>query len=249
MSAVRASGLSAMKGSKRHICWYVNEAPDQLDAALFSASPSLAGAAASEPTWVSPLADEGYEEFWNERFLERLELLDDHLEAFREFWPFKPWVNGKVNPRGTPHWDALARVPLADGTYGAVMVEAKAHRGELVKRNDKSKADAASLKKITKSLAVARDYYGVAATAPAWESRYYQFCNRLAHLWWMNEQANVPAWVVWLLIVDDPVWRDRMTAPQWHDAFEAIKRDVGLSSRHGLADRISVVYLPAAPEA
>jgi hypothetical protein len=65
----------------------------------------------------------------------------------------------------------------------------------------------------------------------------------------MNEQANVPSWVVWLLIVDDPVWRDRMTAPQWHDALEAIKRDVGLPSRHGLADRISVVYLPAAPKA
>jgi hypothetical protein len=52
-----------MKGSKRHICWYVNEAPDILNAALFSASPSLAEAAASEPEWVSPLADDGYEEF------------------------------------------------------------------------------------------------------------------------------------------------------------------------------------------
>ena len=92
MSAARASGLSAMKGSKRHVCWYVNEGRgrDILNAALFSASPSLAGAAASEPTWVSPLADEGYEEFWNERFLDRLELLAGHLEAFREFWPFKP---------------------------------------------------------------------------------------------------------------------------------------------------------------
>jgi hypothetical protein len=240
-----------MKGSKRHICRYVNEpsARDHLNAALFSASPSLADAAASAPEWVSPLAEEGYEEYWNERFLERLDLLDDHLESFREFWPFKPWLNGKVNPRGTPHWDAIARVPLTAGDRGAVMVEAKAHRGELVKPKDRSKADAKSLEKIRTSFAEVRGFYEVAAHAPPWETRYYQFCNRLAHLWWMNERAEVPTWLVWVLIVDDPVWRDRMTAPQWHRAVAAIKSEVGLSAGHRLADKISVVYLPAAPDA
>src|SRR5438445_1333983 len=92
-----------MKGSKRHICWYVNDAPDRLNAALFSASPSLAGTATADPTWLSPLAEDAYEECWNERFLERLDLIDDHLDSFQEFWPFKPRANGKVNPRGTPH--------------------------------------------------------------------------------------------------------------------------------------------------
>jgi hypothetical protein len=241
--------VTAMKGSKRHVCWYVNEAPDLLNAALFSASPSLVAAASAEPKWVSPLAGDAYEEFWNERFLQRLNLLDDHLESFREFWPFKPWVNGKVSPRGTPHWDALAQVPLGGDRWGAVMVEAKAHRGELVKPNDRSKADARSLDRIRESFAKVRDYYGVAKTIPPWESRYYQFCNRLAHLWWMNERAKVTTWLVWMLIVDDPVWRDRMTAPQWYDAFQTIKSEVGLPAQHRLTDRINVVYLPAAPEA
>jgi hypothetical protein len=160
--------MSQMKGSKRHICWYVNEAPHQLNAALFSASPSLAGAAAADPTWLSPLADDDYQEYWNEPFLERLDLLEKHLESFREFWPFKPSRNGKPSPRGTPHWDALAQVPLMRGGRGVVMVEAKAHRGELLKRNDKSKADATSLDKIKKSMAAARAHYGVAATVPPW---------------------------------------------------------------------------------
>jgi hypothetical protein len=41
-----------------------------------------------------------------------------------------------------------------------------------------------------------------------------------------------------------------MTAPQWHDAVQAnIKREVDLRPGHRLADRISVVYLPPAPEA
>jgi hypothetical protein len=242
-----SEGGTSMKGSKRHICWYVNEAAGGLNAALFSASPSLAAAAVSDPTWVSPLADEGYDELWNERFLERLDLLDEHLESFHEFWPFKPWSNGKVNPRGTPHWDAVARVPLSRGSQGVLMVEAKAHRGELLKPNDKSKADAESLAKIRKSFGQVRNYFGVAETEPPWESGYYQFCNRLAHLWWMNERAKVPTWLVWVLIVDDSVWRDRMTAPQWHEAFQTIKRKVGLPEEHRLADKISVVYLPPAP--
>ena len=63
----------------------------------------------------------------------------------------------------------------------------------------------------------------------------------------MNQRAKVPTWLVWLLIVDDPVWRDRMTAPQWHGVFQTIKNEVGLSARHRLKDKISVVYLPAAP--
>jgi hypothetical protein len=84
---------------------------------------------------------------------------------------------------------------------------------------------------------------------PPWESRYYQFCNRLAHLWWMNKRAKVPTWLVWVLIVDDPVWPDRLTAPQWHQAFQTIKREVGLPPRHRLKDQIGVIYLPAAPAA
>jgi hypothetical protein len=238
-----------MKGSKRHICWYVNDAPDRLNAALFSASPSLARAATSDPDWVSPLADDDYDEFWNERFLERLELLNDHLDSFRKFWPFKPWVNNKVNPRGTPHWDALARVPLIGGSLGAVLVEAKAHRGELVKPSDHSKADAQSLEKIRKSFADVRDFYGVAEAVAPWESHYYQFCNRLAHLYWMNERAKVPTWLIWVLIVDDPAWpSDAMTATQWHETFQLIKTEVGLPAEHPLAEQIRVVYLPAAPE-
>jgi decaprenyl-phosphate phosphoribosyltransferase len=40
---------------------------------------------------------------------------------------------------------------------------------------------------------------------------------------------------------------DRMTASQWHESFEAIKKEVGLSASHALTDQVSVVYHPAAP--
>ena len=49
------------------------------------------------------------------------------------------------------------------------MVEAKAHRGELLKLNDASGATPASLDKIKTSFATARDYLGIPASVPAWE--------------------------------------------------------------------------------
>ena len=64
--------MAEAKGSLRHVRWYVNQAPDQLDAAVFTASSSLAAAATQRPEWVSPLAGDDYLECWNERFLERL---------------------------------------------------------------------------------------------------------------------------------------------------------------------------------
>jgi hypothetical protein len=48
-----------------------------LSALSFLVLMPLAEAAVSEPEWVSPLADDGCEEFWNERFLQRLDLLDN----------------------------------------------------------------------------------------------------------------------------------------------------------------------------
>jgi hypothetical protein len=65
----------------------------------------------------------------------------------------------------------------------------------------------------------------------------------------MNEQAKIPTWLVWVLIVGDPAWpKDALSAPKWHEAFEMIKAEVGLPAQHPLADRISVVYLQPAPE-
>ena len=181
-------------------------------------------------------------------FLERLDLLDKHLDSFRDFWPFTPWVDGRISPRGTPHWDALARVPLKAGSSGVVMVEAKAHRGEFVKPDDKSGAQPEALSKIKASFETVRAFYGISATAPAWESRYYQVGNRLAHLYWMNEDAKVPTWLVWVFVVDDPVWRDGLSASEWHEAFETVKKEIGLPSQHPLVDRVVAVYLPPAPE-
>lgn len=127
------------------------------------------------------------------------------------------------------------------------MVEAKAHRGELLKLNDASGAMPDSLDKIKRSCVATRDYLGVPASAPAWESHHYQMGNRLSHLYWMNVIAKMPTWLVWVFIVDDPVWQDSLSAWKWHQAFEQVKAAVGLPPDNPLADKITAIYLPASP--
>ena len=230
----RLGGERKAKGSLSHIRAYVNEDSEMLDAAIFSAAPSLVAEARGDLRWVSPLASDGHLECWNERFLERLDLLD-RLQSFQEFWPF--------SGSGTPHWDALATVPTTDGV-GVVMVEAKAHRGELVKPGDATGSTGSALAQISRSCTIAREFFGVPADTRPWETSYYQVGNRLAHLYWMVTKAQMPTWLVWVFIVNDPVWSDALTAHQWHAQFEAVKHAVGLRSGHPLEHRIAAVYLP-----
>ena len=63
----------------------------------------------------------------------------------------------------------------------------------------------------------------------------------------MNVIAKMPTWLVWVFIVDDPVWPDRLSAWKWHQTFEQVKAAVGLPPDNPLTDKITAVYLPASP--
>jgi hypothetical protein len=234
------AGMVDPEGSEWHIRWYVNSRADLLDAAIYTALPSLATAATGQrPDWRSPCPPD-FEELCNERFIKVLDL-DQHLDAFRGFWPF--------SGRGTPNWDAAAVVPLVGGD-GVVLVEAKAHIGEFDKHDDKSGAkDETSKQMIDDALMAARRFYTVPPGAPDWRLHYYQVCNRLTHLWWMCTKADMPTWLVWLFIVDDPYWppSQRFSAALAQTTYLHVMQTVGLPSTHPLDDRIAAVCLPPSP--
>jgi hypothetical protein len=226
------------KGSLRHIRCYVNDPAlrPHLDALLFTASPTLAAQATGRLAWVSPLAGEAYKEYSDAGFLRACGLGPDACASLQGFWP-----------PGGPEWDALATVPLATSEKGVVLVEAKAHLGEL-KERDATGAVGDSLTTIMKSLEKVREYLGVPASARPWHEAYYQVCNRLAHLYFLNEELRVPAWMVWVLIIDAPEWSDRAGPWEWAEHFATTLAAIGLPSTHPLQDRIAVAFVPAAPE-
>jgi hypothetical protein len=105
-----------------------------------------------------------------------------------------------------------------------------------------------SLKRIKASLQEARQYFGVAPEAEAWHQIYYQVCNRLAHLYFLNEKLHVPTWLVWLFIVDAPEWQDRAGPGPWARRFAEALSDIGMPGSFPLRERVAVVFAPPAPD-
>ena len=85
----------AYKKSQLQIQIAVNRNREELERELLDAVPSLAELD-PELDWVSPLEDEGFDELWDARLVERMGR-SDLVDKLATYWP-----------PGGPHWDAVA---------------------------------------------------------------------------------------------------------------------------------------------
>ncbi len=109
---------------------------------------------ASRIDWRSPLKDDGFAEYRDGEFLDRIGL--DHLRpALKEFWP----------KRG-PQWDALALSDRGD----VLLVEAKAHVAEMCSPG--TAAGPESRERINQALATCADRLGARASRAAWTDHF-----------------------------------------------------------------------------
>lgn len=214
----------ATRGSQKWVQLLVNENPRLLTDAV------RAAAKLSKDwmvRWVSPLMSDDWAEYRDMDFLAAMGLgrLADDLE---KFWP-----------EGGPQWDALGR--SNDG--GAVLVEAKSHTGELA---SSCGATEDSLRMIERSLDATRVALGAEPTAD-WLNGFYQYANRLAHLYFF-QHSRVPARLVFLYFVNDAEMGGPTSAGQWKTFLESAYRHLGLRAAllpHGVVDVfIDVSTLP-----
>lgn len=121
-------------------------------------------------------------------------LTADQREALRAWWL-------AARERGnTPNWDIVSTCQIAGG-QGLVIVEAKAHRGEL-HRDGKDSGNAGNDKCISAAVAAANDALGGRATG--WglcTDTHYQLCNRFAWAWKVAS-LDVPVVLVYLGFLD-----------------------------------------------
>ena len=90
---------------------------------------------------------------------------------------------------------------------------------------------------------------GVAVDMGRWHQSYFQACNRIAHLYFLNEKLNVPTWLVWLFVTDAPEWPKGCAKPDvWLKHFAKVLSAIGLPLTHCLQDRIIVVHASPAPK-
>jgi len=174
-----------------------------------------------EISWLSPTAPDEYAEYFDESFLKLLGI-DDLKVPLRDFWP-----------RSGPRWDGLART--ASGKV--ILVEAQAYIEEGV--DYRSKASPASLAKINEALGSAKAAFKANPDAP-WEAPFYQYANRLAHLYYLRELNGVDAHLLFLYFADAPDVPAPSSVDEWQGAIRLTEKCLGLG-KHPFRNHVSTV--------
>lgn len=189
---------AASRGSQYWLQHFVRTDPHRLDGAI----------GLGPLQWLSPLELDEYAEYRDADFLKLLgvELTKRPLDAF---WP-----------AGGPVWDGLA---LTQGGT-CVLVEAKAHIPEMV--SSCAAAAPASIKMIQAALRETQAAFDV-DPAHNWCEGHYQYANRLAHAYLMNELNDVPTELVFVYFVGDLDMKGPATRDEWVSAVLAAHESLG----------------------
>ena len=210
-------------GAKRSLKWiqdFVNGRPTEFDAAIHSASK---GKIKTPIDWKSPLAGDKYAEYRDSAFLDLLNL---HLpnRTLKSFWP-----------RYGPQWDALGM-----DSYGTpILVEAEANVPEII--TDPTSATEPSRTLIRASLAETADHLRVKSTCD-WSGTFYQYANRLAHLYLLQELNGIDTWLVFVYFIGESDGDGPTSEAEWRAAIDILHGALGLN-RHRLLNRVVDVFI------
>ena len=204
----------AIKGSQLHLQNLINDNPEYLNYLILTTSASLRAYATEHPVWVSPLKSDNYKEYQDIEFLNAI----GHPEIKKKMAGF--W------PSGGPVWDALAKVK-GHNSSGIILLEAKSHAKELSNPSYACGASRKSLDQIKKSLSIVKRMLKVKRTVE-WLGDYYQYANRIAHLYFLTIEGQVPTWLVYLYFVGDAKQKGPSTVVGWNDSLATQSKMIGL---------------------
>lgn len=172
--------------------------------------------------WLSPLRAEGYAEYFDQACLDKLGV-NLNKRPLTGFWP----KNG-------PHWDALGKTTVSKKL---LLVEAKSHISELI---SSVRASPASLQKIKENLNETRSFLN-SKSATDWTAGFYQYVNRLAHLY-LFRQNDLQAYLVFVYFLNDVEMSGPATEGEWRAALDLLHAYLGFG-RHKLRKFIVEVFI------
>ena len=208
------------KGSLKWTQKLINEKPHLLNTGLRSVFDFKD---AEEIEWVSPLKDDEYAEYRDGAFLKRLGISLDK-GPLKAFWPNQG-----------PQWDALGRT----NSGKILLVEAKAHVEELL--SPPTRATGKSLRKIQTALAETKTYVNSKSEAD-WFSYFYQYTNRLTHLYLLRALNDIPAFLVFIYFLNDEVMQGPSTEAEWRAAIKLTHKYLGIK-RNKLSRYVGDVFI------
>ena len=213
---------SAMpKGSQRWLQAAINNCPAVIDSAIRNAGIHL-----EDPiVWTSPLDNDYFAEYMDAAFLDRLgvRLVQRRLS---DFWP-----------NSGPRWDGLAR-----SGESVFLIEAKANVKEL--DSSPCKAKPTSAVKIQAALNETRAFLRVDSNTD-WTRCFYQYANRLAHLYLLRELNGCDAFLVFVYFVDDHT-TEPVSQSGWRAAVALTKAHLGLPKSDWMSRYVKDTYIDTA---
>lgn len=175
--------------------------------------------------WISPLSADNYKEYKDREFIDKLGLETQLKFPLNSFWP----NNGAV-------WDGLAKSDQGD----IFLIEAKANIPEIVSSACGASA-LASRSLIQASLNETKAYLNISNDID-WMGRFYQYTNRLAHLYFLRAKNNLPAYMVNIYFINDKEVNGPTSIDEWHGALEVMKIYLGIK-RHKLSPYMIDVFI------
>lgn len=209
------------RGSLKWIQSFVNECPQKLGSAIATASE---GRIRAPINWLSPLENDDFAEYRDDAFLKRLGVEPSEREL-RDFWP-----------RRGPQWDALAN----DDAGAPILVEAKANIPEII--SSPTAAGTASKQRIDAALDEVASHLGVESTCD-WSGTFYQYANRLAHLYFLHEVNSVDSWLIFVYFIGDSEVEGPKSEAEWKAGLEVLHGALGLTKGPPLLNRKVDVFL------
>jgi len=208
------------KGSQKWIQELINACPLLLNNHIREKIASLSG---REICWVSPLKPD-FAEYRDDAFLNILNL-QELSEDLSKFWPKKG-----------PQWDALGKT--ADDQI-FLLIEAKANVPEIV--SNCGAKDKESLRVISESLAKTQDWLNCRRPCIDWKNGFYQYANRLAHLYFLREKHQREAYLIFLYFLNDAN-HIATSRDAWNSALQLQKNLMGLSAK-SLAGKVIDIFI------
>lgn len=208
------------KGSKKWVQKLINEKQEILNEHI---KRNLRFTNDNEIGWRSPLKDDNYAEYRDQDFIERLGVTLKTVRL-RDFWP----------TRG-PQWDALGK----NSKGNVFLVEAKSHIPEMI--STVQAKDKHSLTKIRESLKRTKNFLN-AKKMVDWSTCFYQYTNRLAHLYLLRELNQLPAYLLFIYFINDSEMNGPKTINEWKGAIKLLQSYLGIR-RQKLQRFISDIFI------
>jgi len=216
----RFAQKAGVKGSLRNIQVLINNHP-----ALLTLRIQEILKQPSEIEWISPKKDDGYAEYRDAEFLKKLGCYPLRV-PLESFWPSLG-----------PQWDGLGK-----SGESLFLIEAKANIPEILSSPMKARNES-SIQLIKKSLEETKRFVNSKSKAD-WSNVFYQYTNRLAHLYHLKHLNGKSAYLIFLYFTGDAsVDGQPTTREEWYGAIRLMKEYLGIGMRNKLSPYILDIYI------